>query len=300
MILEMKDIYPGISLTRLCRLLGITRQAYYQHFWDVSDITVEHQLVLDQVSQIRRIHPVIGCRKLFFMLQPFLLEHQIKLGRDALFDVLAANKLLVRKRKRRVSTTQSHHWLTKYPNLTKDWHPVKPNQLWVADITYIPLTKGFLYLSLVTDAYSHKVMGYSVADTLEAIHTIKALQMAIDNLKEVTECLTHHSDRGIQYCSYNYVNLLKQNNIQISMTENGDPLENAVAERINGILKEEYLRHYPITNQGQAIELLDDVIERYNKLRPHQSINMLTPDVVHEKQLLINKTWSKKKEYLTL
>jgi putative transposase len=299
-ILEMKDIYPGVSLSRLCRLLGITRQAYYQHFWDVSDITMEHQLVLDQIGLIRRIHPVIGCRKLFFMLQPFLSEHQIKLGRDALFDLLAANKLLVRKRKRRVNTTQSHHWLTKYANLIKDWHPVKPNQLWVADITYIPLTKGFLYLSLVTDAYSHKVMGYSVADNLEAMHTIKALQMALANLKEVPECLTHHSDRGIQYCSYNYVNLLKQNNIQISMTENGDPLENPIAERMNGILKEEYLKHYPITSKDQAMELLDDVIERYNKLRPHQSINMITPEVVHEKQLHVNRTWSKKKEYLTL
>ena len=300
MILEMKDSYPAISLTRLCRLLGITRQAYYQHFWDVSDITVEHQLVLDHVGQIRKTHPVIGCRKLFFLLQSFLLEHQIKLGRDALFDLLAANKLLVRKRRRRVSTTQSHHWLKKYPNLIKDWHPAKPNQLWVADITYIPLTKGFLYLSLVTDAYSHKVMGYSVAGNLEAVYTIKALQMALDNLKEVPECLTHHSDRGIQYCSFNYVNLLKENNIQISMTENGDPLENPVAERINGILKEEYLRHYPITNQSQAMELLDDVVERYNKLRPHQSINLITPEVAHEKQLLINRTWSKKKKYLTL
>ena len=300
MILEMKDSYPAISLTRLCRLLGITRQAYYQHFWDVSDITVEHQLVLDHVGQIRKTHPVIGCRKLFFLLQSFLLEHQIKLGRDALFDLLAANKLLVRKRRRRVSTTQSHHWLKKYLNLIKDWHPAKPNQLWVADITYIPLIKGLLYLSLVTDAYSHKVMGYSVAENLEAVYTIKALQMALDNLKEVPECLTHHSDRGIQYCSYNYVNLLKDNNIQISMTENGDPLENALAERINGILKEEYIRHYPLTTQSQAIELLDDIIERYNKLRPHQSINMLTPHVAHEKQLPINRTWSKKKEHLTL
>ncbi len=300
MILEMKDIYPAVSLSRLCRLLGITRQAYYQHFWDVSDITVEHQLVLNQVNQIRKIHPAIGGRKLYFLLQSFLLEHQIKLGRDALFDLLAVNRLLVRKRKRRVSTTQSHHWLTKYPNLIKDWHPTRPNQLWVADITYVPITKGFLYLSLITDAYSHKIMGYSVAENLEAVHTIKALQMSLCNLKEVPLSLTHHSDRGIQYCSYSYINLLKENNIQISMTENGDPLENPVAERINGILKEEYIRHYPITNIDQAIELLDDIVNRYNKLRPHQSISMFTPEVAHEKCFIINKTWSKKKEFLTL
>ena len=300
MILEMKDIYPSISLSRLCRLLGITRQAYYQHFWEVSDITIEHQLIIDRVIEIRQIHPAIGGRKLLYLLQSFLLEHQVKIGRDALFDLLAANKLLVRKRKRRINTTQSHHWLKKYPNLIKDWHPSKPNELWVSDITYIPLTNGFLYLSLVTDAYSHKIMGYAVADNLEAINTTKALHMAIDNLTGIPDCLIHHSDRGIQYCSYDYVNTLTQNNIKISMTENGDPLENPVAERINGILKEEYLRHYPLTNLIQVVELVDDVVDRYNKLRPHQSINMITPEVVHEKQLSINRTWSKKKQYVTL
>jgi len=296
----MKDTYAAISLTRLCRLLGVTRQAYYQHFWNVSDITVEHQLVLDQVSKIRQLHPAIGTRKLYYLLQSFLLEHQIKIGRDALFDLLAANKLLVRKRRRRVNTTQSHHWLKKYSNLIKDWHPVKPNQLWVADITYIPLTTGFLYLSLITDAYSHKIMGYAVGDNLEAAHTTKALRMALNNITEAPENLIHHSDRGIQYCSFDYVTVLKKNNIQISMTENGDPLENPVAERINGILKEEYLRHYPLTHQGQVTELVTEVVERYNTLRPHQSINMITPEIVHEKQLLINRTWSKKKHYLTL
>jgi len=297
-ILEMKDIYPGISLSRLCRLFGITRQAYYQHFWEVSDITIEHQLILDQVTEIRQTHPAIGGRKLFYLLQFFLLEHQIKMGRDALFDLLAANKMLVRKRKRRISTTQSHHWLKKYPNLIKDWHPSKPNQLWVSDITYIPLTNGFLYLSLITDAYSHKIMGYAVADNLEAVNTTRALRMALDNLTDIPDCLIHHSDRGIQYCSFDYVGLLKKNNIQISMTENGDPLENPVAERINGILKEEYLRHYPLTNLNQVLELVIDVVDRYNRLRPHQSINMI--EVAHEKQLPINRTWSKKKEYLTL
>ncbi len=296
----MKDIYPGISLSRLCRLFGITRQAYYQHFWEVSDITIEHQLILDQVTEIRQIHPAIGGRKLFYLLQFFLLEHQIKMGRDALFDLLAANKMLVRKRKRRISTTQSHHWLKKYPNLIKDWHPLKPNQLWVSDITYIPLTSGFLYLSLITDAYSHKIMGYALADNLEAVNTIKALHMALGNLTEIPDCLIHHSDRGIQYCSFDYVNLPKQNNIHISMTENGDPLENSVAERINGIIKEEYLRHYPLTNLNQVLELVIDVVDRYNRLRPHQSINMITPEVVHERQLPINRTWSKKKKYLTL
>ena len=266
-------------MSRLCRLLGITRQAYYQHFWDVSDLMVEHQLVVDQVHHIRRTHPAIGGRKLHYLLQRFLLENQIKMGRDALFDLLSANKLLVRKRRRRVSTTQSNHWLRKYPNLIKDWHAQQPNQLWVADITYIPLACGFLYLSLITDAYSHKIMGYALADNLEAVHTIKALKMAINSSTMKLEGLIHHSDRGIQYCSFDYVDLLKRNEIQISMTENGDPLENSIAERINGILKEEYLRHYPLIDQNQVTELLTEVVERYNKLRPHQSINMVTPEI---------------------
>lgn len=300
MILEMKGSYRDISLARLCRLLGITRQAFYKHFWEVSDISVEHQLVLNRVYEIRLVHPAVGARKLYHLLQPFLLEHQVKMGRDALFDLLAVNKLLVRKRRRRVNTTQSFHWLKKYPNLIKDWRPSRPNQLWVADITYIPLTSGFLYLSLLTDAYSHKIMGYAVADNLEAVHTTKALQLALNNMGVIPECLIHHSDRGVQYCSSEYVDILKQNNIHISMTENGDPLENPIAERINGILKDEYLRHYPLNSVEQVTELLPDVVDRYNRLRPHQSINLATPDLVHERQLLINRTWSKKQRKPTL
>lgn len=300
MILEMKDMHSSISLTRLCRLLGITRQAYYQHFWNVSDITIEQQLVLHRVREIRLIHPAIGGRKLYYLLQTFLLEHQIKMGRDAVFDLLAMNKLLVRKRKRRVSTTQSHHWLKKYPNLIKGWHPSKPNQLWVADITYVALKNSFLYLNLITDAYSHKVMGFAVGENLEAIHTTRALQMALNSLDQTPEDLIHHSDRGIQYCSLDYVNILQQNHIEISMTENGDPLENPVAERINGILKYEYLNHYQLSELTQVIELVNEVIDRYNRLRPHLSINLITPEIAHHKKLLVNRTWSKKNQNVNL
>lgn len=296
----MKDSYPGVSLSRICRLLGITRQAFYQHFWYVSDVSLEQQLVLQQVNQIRTIHPAIGARKLYFLLQPFLLEHQIKIGRDALFDLLAANKLLVHKRKRRVNTTQSHHWLKKYTNLTKTWYPQKPNELWVADITYVPITNGFLYLSLITDACSHKIMGYNIAHNLEAVHTVKALQMALKNKTTASNQLIHHSDRGIQYCCSEYISLLKQNTIQISMTENGDPLENPIAERVNGIIKQEYLSHYQINSQYQAMQLLESIIKTYNEQRPHQSINMLTPEVVHQKQLSVNKRWSMKNQIATI
>lgn len=296
----MKDSYPQVSLARFCRLFGITRQALYQHFWNLSDTGVEQELVIQQVKEIRKLHPAIGCRKLYYLLQPFLLEHQIKIGRDALFDLLSANKLLVRKRRRRISTTQSHHWLKKYSNLTKGWHPERPGQLWVADITYVPTNTGFLYLSLITDAYSHKIMGFYIADTLEAVHTTKALQMALNNCAVIPRQLIHHSDRGIQYCSNEYVSLLNEKNISISMTESGDPLENPIAERINGIIKNEYLKHYSITNQPEAMKLLKEVVNRYNKARPHQSINLLTPENVHENEIRVNRTWSKSRQLFNI
>lgn len=291
----MKDSYPSISLVRFCRLLGITRQAYYQHFWHIEDVSTEQKILLDEVKQIRQEHPVIGGRKLYCMLQPLLLEHQIKIGRDALFDLLSVHKLLVRKKRRRISTTWSYHWLKKYPNLIKSWSPEMPDQLWVADITYVPSNKGFLYLSLITDAYSHKILGYQIADNLEAIHTTKALEMALTSANKVNQ-LIHHSDRGLQYCSSEYVELLKTNNIQISMTQTGDPLENPVAERINGIIKNEYLKHHTITNQTNAMQILERVVVKYNQQRPHQSINMLTPELVHHHKLLVNRKWSKQKQ----
>jgi len=291
----MKDSYPQISLLRFCRLFGITRQAFYQHFWNISDANVEQHLILQRVKEIRNMHPVMGTRKLYCLLQPFLIEHRIKIGRDALFDLLSANKMLARKRKRRINTTQSHHWLKKYSNLIKGWHPQKPVELWVADITYVPVRNNFLYLSLITDAYSHKIMGYQIANTLHGIHTTKALQMALLNNRIKPYQLIHHSDRGIQYCNTEYVNLLHEHKIKISMTENSDPLENPIAERINGIIKEEYLRHFTITNQQEAMELLKTIVDRYNQYRPHQSINMLTPEIVHQKELLVNRQWGRQR-----
>lgn len=292
----MKDSYPSISLARFCRLLGVTRQAFYQHFWTIEDTTTEQQLVIDKVKELRQIHPVIGGRKLFLLLQPFLLEHQIKIGRDALFDLLAVNKLLVRKRRRRISTTQSHHWLKKYPNLIKNWYPQGPHPLWVADITYVPTNNNFLYLSLITDAYSHKIMGYYIAETLEAVHTTKALQMALACYQKPIQQLIHHSDRGIQYCSAEYVKLLEDNGIHISMTQSGDPLENPIAERINGIIKNEYLNHYLMKDQIDAMELLTSVVLRYNEQRPHQSINLYTPEMVHANNLSVNRRWGKQNQ----
>jgi transposase InsO family protein len=230
----MKVNFSHIGLARLCGWFGITRQAYYQNSWEGVSTSLEEELVIRQVREIRKNHRRMGTRKLYEMLQPFMLEHNIKMGRDALFNMLSANYLLVRKRKRRIQTTNSFHWLRKYPNLIRDFIPTAINQLWVSDITYWKLNQKHVYISFITDAYSHKIVGYQVAETLEAIESIHALQMALSALgAESPLQLTHHSDRGLQYCSHAYVKLLQDYNVQISMTENGDPLENAIAERVN-------------------------------------------------------------------
>ena len=291
----MKSNFSHIGLAKLCGWFGITRQAYYQNNWEGISSSIEEELVIQQVKNIRKNHRKIGTRKLYEMIQPYLLEHQIKMGRDALFNTLSANHLLVRKRKRRIQTTNSHHWLRMYPNLIRTFVPTAPNQLWVSDITYWKINKEkHVYISFITDAYSHKIVGYQVAETLEAVESIKALQMALSALGAESHLnLIHHSDRGIQYCSHVYVKLLQDYDIKISMTENGDPLENAIAERVNGIIKGEYLENYEVENINRAKKLLKAVVDLYNNERPHMSIGNLTPNKIHQStnQIKIEKLW---------
>jgi putative transposase len=279
----MKEYFPRIGVAKLCGWFGVTRQAYYKNNWDSITTTIEEELILQQVKAIRKNHRVLGGRKLYDLLRPFIAEHQIKIGRDALFKILSANGLLVRKRKSRIRTTNSYHWLKRHPNIIKGFAPTAPNQLWVSDITYWKIkTDQHLYISFITDAYSHQIVGYHVAETLETIESIQALNMALSTLKNTTGLnLIHHSDRGLQYCSNAYVALLKKRNIQISMTESGDPLDNAIAERINGIIKEEYLLNHVVKNLKQAKQLLKSVINLYNNERPHMSIGNLTPNTIH-------------------
>ena len=189
----------------------------------------------------------------------------------------------------------SQHWFRKYPNLIVNIVPTRPNQIWVSDITYWKINEDrHLYISLVTDAYSRKIVGYHVADNLEAVGCIQALQMAVTPLRKDLGSrlpLCHHSDRGIQYCSNKYVKLLQDNNIDISMTESGDPRDNAIAERINGILKNEYLSACQVSSVREASALLHDVIELYNNDRPHMSISNLSPDFVHHNQVQTTRLW---------
>lgn len=268
------------SITSLCSLLGYSRQGLYKAQQAQEEQHFEEELVVQRVHKLRELQPRIGCRRLHYMLQPFMQQHQIQLGRDGLFKLLYEQGLLVRKRKRKKPvTTNSYHRYKKYKNLIKEFIPLASNQLWVSDITYITLSNSFAYLSLITDAYSRKIVGFYLSKTLDAAGSIKALQMALKNNPSIQN-LIHHSDRGVQYCCNAYIGILKHRKIKISMTENGDPLENAIAERVNGILKDELLQAlYP--NYAAAQDGVAKAISVYNHLRPHSSISYHTPIEVH-------------------
>jgi transposase InsO family protein len=289
----MKDSFKVISLANLCSWFGLTRQAYYQSKNRVEKDLIEQEILLDKIGDIRKDHKRLGGRKLFFKLEAFMDEHNIKMGRDAFFDLLRDNKLLVKQRKSHHVTTNSNHWMKKYPHLIKDIEPIGPNHVWVSDITYWKTKGGHYYISFITDAYSRKIVGYHVADTMEAIESATALKMAIKTLKINAKGLIHHSDRGSQYCSSMYVNILKKEGIKISMTENGDPLENAIAERINGIIKGEYLFDYLIKTLLNAKEVLKSVVKLYNEDRPHSSIGNAVPSKVHsnDTDIEIKRLW---------
>lgn len=270
------------TISRLCGLFGVSRQSFYQ-YWAKQDCQAnEQRIVVDLVSKIRKRHPVIGTRKLHLMIQDELKRHQIKMGRDKLYELLAVNGLLLRRRKRRIRTTFSNHRFRKYPNLITGFTVTKPNQIWVSDITYWRVKESFLYLNFITDVYSRKIVGHQVADNLRTINSVEALKTALQKVRGPFESLIHHSDRGFQYCSDHYTDVLKSNRIRISMTQSGDPLENPIAERINGIVKNEYLNHFPVHNLKDAKQLLDLVVHRYNKERPHNGCINRVPDKVYE------------------
>ena len=297
----MRMHYPQIGLARVCALFGVTRQSYYQHQWTLMDYFSSESVVLTAVQEIRAKQPRLGGRKMYHLLSDLLMDEQIKMGRDAFFDFLARHKLLVRKRKLYAHTTQSFHRFRKHKDLIKGQpSPLTFNRLWVSDITYLRTDTGFVYLSLITDAYSRMIVGYHVGQTLEAIHCITALKMALREHQMPLQELLHHSDRGVQYCCDDYVALLAKWQIKISMTETGDPLDNAMAERVNGILKDEYLDHVQIKDYIHAKNLVDNAIQTYNHLRPHMSLNMATPIEVHQGKENPKRLWksSKKKVFL--
>jgi transposase InsO family protein len=275
----MKEVNRCYSLQSLCRLFGYSRQAFYKQQRLQLLQQSKDGLIIQQVLHIRKEQPRCGTRKLLVMLQPFFKKQDLHIGRDAFFQLLAKSKLLVRKRKRSTHTTNSKHFFYRYPNLVQHFTPLNAHELWVADITYIPLKERFAYLYLITDAYSRKIVGFHVSDDMRVTSAIVALQKAIDQ-KPADAIVIHHSDRGLQYCSNDYVALLKQHHARISMTQNGAPYENAMAERVNGILKTELISDsYP--DLKLAMQHIARCITIYNYRRVHSSINWQIPNNVH-------------------
>lgn len=242
-------------------------------------------MVKDRIMHIRSQMPRLGTRKLYYLLKKDSVFSQIKMGRDVLFNFLRAEHLLIRPLKQYTKTTDSKHWLKKYPNLIQALVVDRPEQLWVSDITYIKAKEGNLYLSMVTDAYSRKIMGYSIADNMEANTVAISLKMALKQRRYPNHALIHHSDRGLQYCSRHYVSVAAQGNITMSMTQNGDPYENALAERMNRTIKEEFGLNNIIASKENTIKLVNDAIRIYNQSRPHLSLKMKTPNFVHKQKI---------------
>lgn len=284
----MRRYYPGIGLERICRLFGMSRQAYYKQMHQREKTTMEEVVILKMVEEVRSGLPQTGTRKLLHMLSPVLEQHGIHIGRDRLYDMLQAHGMLIRRRKRRYpKTTDSSHRFRKYPNLVRGMEISRAEQLWVSDITYLSIPEGFCYLNLVTDAYSRKIMGYSLYPTLETEGTLQALKMALANRQRPQDALIHHSDRGTQYCCKEYVKLLTACHIGISMAKS----ENPIAERVNGILKTELGLEQTFESLKQARKKVGQRIELYNRLRIHASCDYLTPDEAHLKNGVLNKRW---------
>jgi len=270
-----------VSLSRCCRLFGVSRQAVYQARQRTEFRALELAKIKPLVQTIRMQMPRLGTRKLYYLLKDEFVRKGIKIGRDALFDYLREEHMLIRPKKNYTKTTHSKHWLRKHPNLLEGRKVQMPEQVFVSDITYVKSRERTHYLSLVTDAYSRKIMGHYLSDDMSAEHVVKALKAAIKS-RRYNHQLIHHSDRGLQYCSSTYQKELSKNNIKPSMTDGYDCYQNALAERINGILKDEFLIHK--CNTGKELGLLiNQSIETYNNHRPHLSLNMKTPNFIHEK-----------------
>jgi transposase InsO family protein len=273
-------------------LFGLSKQAYYKQLKYNEQKTADWAQIRKVILDLRRSMPRLGTRKLHYLLK----QQGVVIGRDRLIELLRQEDMLVRTRKRYVRTTNSKHWMRKYPNLSEGIELTRPEQLWVADITYLDTTaEGNVYLHLITDAYSKQIMGYELSNNMEAISTLKALKMGLKNRKYTDMPLIHHSDRGLQYCSKIYTKCLINSNIAISMTQSGSPYENAVAERINGILKDEFGLADELNNIKEAWTQVSESIKTYNTLRPHMSCNLRTPEQMHSQQDIKIKTYKNAK-----
>jgi len=284
-----RDCQVGIK--RLCGLFGKTRHAFYDKEWQQEERVIEYAIIFKLVGEHRRHLPRIGTPKLYSLIKAPLQAHGIKLGRDKLHELLYVYGLTIKRKRRRTKTTFSRHWLRKYPNLIRDKIIRDPEQVWVSDITYITLEDGFCYLSLITDAYSRKIMGYYLSKDLSHRGCLEALDKAIRQRLYPNRKLIHHSDRGVQYCCAEYVGLLRENVISISMTEESDPYENAIAERMNGILKDEFSLDKKFSSYEAAYAAVEESVRNYNERRPHASCDYLTPAQAHLQSGELKRRW---------
>lgn len=269
------------TLSEVCSVYGITRDAWYKYQKRQSKRDSVAKQVIELVKRERKDQPRVGTVKLYEALQPSFKLARLKVGRDSLNDILREHEMLVRRKKASCRTTNSYHRFHKYNNLVKDMEVSKPNQVWVSDITYIRTVKGFCYLALITDMHSRKIVGYDISDSLELAGCMRALKQALAKARPAAG-LVHHSDRGIQYCSNQYVNELTKRKIRISMTEENHCYENAIAERVNGILKDEFYLDQCFFSTGHASKATKNAIEIYNSKRLHISLGYKTPNSVYK------------------
>jgi putative transposase len=266
-------------VSEVCNCFDMKRDAYYKYQVRQQQRKNLVSKVLEKVHEERIDQSRVGTRKLYEALRPSFETMQVKIGRDALFGILRDHNMLVRKKKAYCKTTNSYHHFHKYTNLIKEIEVSHPNQVWVSDITYIRTVKGFCYLALITDLYSRKIVGYDISDSLELAGCLRALKLALRHARPAAG-LIHHSDRGVQYCIHQYVNELKKRKIKISMTEENHCYENAVAERVNGILKDEFYLDQCFFSTSHACKAAKNAIEIYNSKRLHLSLGYKTPNMV--------------------
>lgn len=269
-----------VSVVSLCEKVGMSRQNFYKGKKTREEGEVNGALIEAVVRTERAVQPRLGGVKLYHMFKGELAEAGVDIGRDRFCKVLREKGLKLAPLPKAPRTTNSQHNLPVFSNQFKDLEVKKANEAWVSDITYIRTDDSFVYLSLITDSYSRKIVGYHVGDTLEAVESLKALDMAAAGLKEGEQPM-HHSDRGGQYCSHKYVGKLQGLGMEISMTEENHCYENAMAERVNGILKQEYWLGGCFKNKEQAVKAVDQAIYLYNTRRPHLALNYKTPEEVH-------------------
>jgi putative transposase len=279
----------------MCAVFERGKQAYYKQLQCSQNKAAEEDVVVGLIKKKRETWKRGSGRNLHQCLKKELSQHQIKMGRDKFFDVLRNNDLLIKPKRIRAKTTCSYHHFNKNKNLIKCASPQRCNEIWVSDITYVWLKQQdkFCYLSVVTDLYSRKIIGHCVYEDLSVKGSLEALKQALKQRKEKTESLIHHSDRGVQYCCHTYVKLLQKNNVQISMTETGDPLENAVAERIHRTIKEEFTtdREINFSTIAEAKTAIRKFIDFYNQHRPHRSIQWYTPNEAHKRTGILKRIW---------